>query len=90
MIPSGPPDSGTFALLLGVTAVHAVLFVLLIRRQRAAQEAERVTDRDGRVVCRECGTANAAEYTFCRDCVAQLPGSSRVGGDRPFSAESAR
>lgn len=90
MFPSGLPDVGTLTLLVGVTAVHAALFVILVRRQRAAQEADRVTDRDGRVVCQECGTANEAEYTFCRDCAAQLPGTSRVGDGRPLSAESAR
>jgi len=90
MFPSGPPDVGTVTLLVGVTAVHVALFVLLVRHQRAVRAAERVEAPDDRVGCRECGTANQAEYTFCRACVEQLPGAATVGGDRGVSAESAR
>lgn len=27
------------------------------------------------VTCPECGTENDQEFTYCRDCVAELPGS---------------
>lgn len=27
------------------------------------------------VTCPECGTENDPEFTYCRDCVAELPGS---------------
>jgi hypothetical protein len=38
---------------------------------------------DAVVACSECGAANDAEYRFCRQCVAELPGPSGVGGSTP-------
>lgn len=33
------------------------------------------TDAPDTVRCRACGTANGAEYRFCRACVSELPGA---------------
>lgn len=37
------------------------------------------------VHCRVCGTENAAEYAFCRNCVSELPGGP-AGDDAPAAA----
>ncbi|MFB6118915.1 hypothetical protein [Halosegnis sp.] len=41
-------------------------------------------DADGSTVqCRECGTPNEPDYTFCRACVARLPGNGQAVGPAP-------
>ncbi len=50
-----------------------------------ADEGERAHDgpapeSEETVTCPECGAGNDPEYRFCRDCVAELPGSDGIGG----------
>jgi hypothetical protein len=43
------------------------------------------TEADETVVCTECGVRNAADYRFCRACVADLSGTPAQGGSEAFS-----
>lgn len=52
---------------------------------RAADEEEPADDRPPpesgeTVTCPECGADNDPEYRYCRDCVAELPGSDEIVG----------
>jgi ribosomal protein L40E len=42
-------------------------------------------EADETVVCAECGVRNAADYRFCRACVADLSGTPAQGGSEAFS-----
>lgn len=64
--------------LVGIVAVQLlVLGVLLRRRSGGSEDDEAAT---GSVECPECASTNHARYRFCRDCAAELPGSSGTVG----------
>jgi hypothetical protein len=82
---------GTVALLVALAAVNAALSVALVRwrdgidgerGERAAVDADADTNNAdaATVQCAECGTLNERVYTFCRACVARLPGGAGVAG----------
>lgn len=63
--------------------VSQLLVVWFLYRQSAlaGSAAGRADPADGdTVVCAECGAPNGAEYQFCRDCTAELPGPSVTTG----------
>jgi hypothetical protein len=65
---------------LGVAAFAALGFAHLLAigiglwLRRTGSEV--ATDPSGSVRCPDCGATNEAGYRYCRNCVAELPGSS--------------
>ena len=51
--------------------------------ERCADASDGAPVPDGRVRCPNCRVENGADYRFCRECLAELPGSGRVGADGP-------
>jgi len=82
---------GTIALLVALAAVNAALSVAVLRWHDdgderdanvavdAGPDADVATDATT-VRCAECGTLNERIYTFCRTCVARLPGGAGATG----------
>lgn len=80
------PDAWLVWALVAVTVAHVLLLVATLHVRREVHGSDTASSQgDGNAVdCPDCGVANASEYRFCRNCVAELPGpgspGSRGGG----------
>jgi hypothetical protein len=103
MVPQPPdlPADPLVGLALAAVAVNALSAYLAYRLARAvgSGDAERApADGRGRssgeqeddvtVECLECSTENEPGYRYCRECVAELPGS--IGFERTGSGTADR
>lgn len=71
-------EAGEHAIVLvGLLAAQVLAFALLWywqARLRGRSRSPPDEDAEG-VTCRDCGTHNAADYRYCKQCVAELPAS---------------
>lgn len=86
-----PLEQWQFAFVLGIVLSHAAIaagFYWLRRDRGTVAGAARSVDSvetaeiDGFVItCPECEAENESGYRYCRNCVAELPGSMDFGSD---------
>ncbi len=82
-----PPQPWLLVGLLAFNALFAYLVHRLGSRGADRRRGEASVDPEaGTVECPACGTDNELGYRYCRDCLAELPGSMSFlrGGDGPL------
>ena len=79
--------SNPVLLLLGAALLAFLAQWLLLSSIRNSIDGQPIQIDDGRLECRHCSAVNAADYRFCRNCVAELqPHASTV----PFHSPNGR
>lgn len=73
--------------LLGAVLALAALQVAAVLYARRARRGGDERTASGDVECPGCGAVNGTDYRYCRRCVSELPGGTRLrpGSDPPRS-----